>query len=100
VVAAGLDGLERRLEAPPPATGMAYADERSPKLPATLDLALAAFEQDETLRAGLGEEFVKLFLAVKRHEVQKARSVIPEYGRADWPDVVTDWERENLFEYL
>jgi len=100
VVAAGLDGIQRRLEPPPPTTQVAYADERSPKLPATLDDALSAFEEDDALGACLGEEFVKLYLAVKRHEIKKARTAIPEYSRADWPDVVTDWERENLFEYL
>ena len=100
VVAAGLDGVERKLEPPPPTSVVAYADEVSPKLPTTLDEALAAFEEDEALGASLGEEFVKLFLAVKRHEIQKGRAAIPEYARADWPDVVTDWERENLFEYL
>ena len=100
VVAAGLDGVERKLEPPPPTTAIAYADKVSPKLPATLDAALAAFEQDQVLGASLGEEFVKLFLAVKRHEIQKGRSAVPEYGRADWSDVVTDWERDNLFEYL
>jgi glutamine synthetase len=100
VVAAGLDGVERRLEPPPPTTRVAYADEESPKLPATLDDALAAFEADETMAGLLGDEFVHLFLAVKRHEIQKARSSIPEYGRAEWPDVVTDWERQHLFEYL
>ena len=36
----------------------------------------------------------------KEKEIQKARAVIPEYGRPDWPDVVTDWERDSLFEYL
>jgi len=100
VVAAGLDGVERELEPPPATAGLAYADQVSPKLPRTLDAALAAFDADEALGTSLGPEFVKLFLAVKRHEVQKGRSAIPEYGRADWPDVVTDWERANLFEYL
>jgi glutamine synthetase len=100
VVAAGLDGVERKLEPPPPTTVVAYADQSSPKLPATLDEAMAAFEADEVLGASLGEEFVKLFRAVKRHEIHKARSAIPEYARAEWPAVVTDWERENLFEYL
>jgi glutamine synthetase len=100
VVAAGLDGIQRRLEPPPATTIVAYADEQSPKLPTTLDEALEAFEQDEALGACLGEEFTHLYLAVKRHEIQKARTAIAEYGRADWPDVVTDWERQNLFEYL
>ncbi len=89
VVAAGLDGVERELE-----------PQASPRLPTTLDEAVAAFEQDAPLQACLGEEFVKLFLAVKRHEIQKARAAIPEYGRQEWSDVVTDWERQNLFEYL
>ena len=46
------------------------------------------------------EEFARLFLAVKRHESEKARAAIPEYDTPEWPDVVTTWERENLFEYL
>jgi glutamine synthetase len=100
VVAAGLDGVERKLEPPAPTAGLAYADEVSPKLPVTLDEAVAAFAKDEALGASLGREFVKLFLAVKRHEIQKSRAAIAEYGRADWPNVVSDWERENLFEYL
>jgi glutamine synthetase len=100
VVAAGLDGVERELEPPPATTTIAYADKAAPKLPTTLDAAVAAFEHDQVLVAGLGEEFVKLFLAVKRHEIQKGHSAIAEYGRANWSDVVTDWERQNLFEYL
>jgi glutamine synthetase len=100
VIAAGLDGMERQLEPPDPTTQVAYADEAAAKLPRTLDESLAAFEEDRALCACLGEEFVKLFLAVKRHETHKARSAVPEYGRDEWPDVVTDWEREHLFEYL
>jgi glutamine synthetase len=100
MVAAGLDGIERRLEPPPPTTAVAYADETSPRLPATLDEALAAFQADEALAARLGEEFGRVFLAVKRHEIAKARSAIAEYGGPTWSDVVTDWERENLLEYL
>jgi glutamine synthetase len=100
IVAAGLDGIERRLEPPPPTTVVAYADETSPRLPATLEEALAAFEADEALAARLGEEFGTLFLAVKRHEIEKARSAVAEYGGPTWSDVVTDWEREHLLEYL
>jgi glutamine synthetase len=100
VVAAGLDGVERELEPPAPTTAVAYVDQQAPKLPTTLDAALAAFQADDILRDSLGEEFVKLFLAVKHHEIQKSRAAIAEYSRPDWPDVVTEWERKNLFEYL
>ena len=100
VLAAGLDGVERRLEPRAPTTGLAYADETAAPLPRTLDEALVAFEADEALCECLGEEFVRLFLAVKRHECAKAREAVPEYARDDWPDVVTDWERQHLLEYL
>ncbi len=100
VIAAGLDGVERALEPPPPTTQVAYLDATATKLPRTLDEALAAFEADGTLCERLGEEFCHLFLAVKRHEIAKARAAIPEYDTPEWPDVVTPWERQHLFEYL
>jgi glutamine synthetase len=87
------------LAPPPPTSTIAYADESAATLPRTLDEALAAFEADGALWGCLGE-FVHLFLAVKRHESEKARAAIPEYGTAEWPDVVTAWERDNLFECL
>jgi glutamine synthetase len=100
MLAAGIDGVQRRIEPPEPTPGIAYANETAPQLPRTLDEALGAFEADTTLHEYLGDEFVRLFLAVKRHEVDKAREAIPEYGTSEWPDIVTEWERQNLFEYL
>lgn len=90
----------RVLADPPPTTRVAYLDEAATMLPRTLDEALAAFEADQALRDHLGEEFVHLFLAVKHHEIARARAGIPDYDRPEWPDVVTPWERQNLFEYL
>ena len=100
MVAAGIDGLTNEIEPPPPTDRIAYLDTQSTTLPRTLDEALAALEEDTGLREYLGEEFVTLFLAVKRFEIDKARAALPEYGSKDWPDEVTDWERDNLFEYL
>jgi glutamine synthetase len=100
VLAAGLDGVERGLEPPPPTREVAYLDDGAPKLPTTLPGALDALEKDDILLGYLGEEFVKLFLAVKRFEVEKARQSLAEFDSAQWPDIVTDWERDTLFEYL
>jgi glutamine synthetase len=100
VLAAGIDGLMERIEPPAPTEQIAYVDQSATPLPQTLDESLQAFEDDEKLKDLLGQEFVQLFLAVKRYEIQKARDALPEYGSADWPNVVTDWERQNLFEYL
>lgn len=100
MVAAGLDGIDKGLQPPAPTQKTAYDDEQAPKLPQSLDESLRALEEDADLRRYLGDEFISLFLAVKRHEVAKAKEALPEYESAEWPSVVTDWERENLFEYL
>lgn len=100
VLAAGIDGMRRRLEPPPSTAQIAYLDEKAVKLPVTLDESLGAFEQDGALRDCLGEEFVHLFMAVKRHEIAKARDAIGAYGTVEWPSIVSEWERDNLFEFL
>jgi glutamine synthetase len=69
-------------------------------LPLRLEHALDALEGDTSLRASLGEEFIKLFVAVKRHEIGKAQAAIPEYDQPTFLDTVTDWERSEYFEFL
>ena len=99
-VAAGLDGLRNRIEPPAPVTGIAYGLENVENLPIRLEWALDALEQDQTLRGALGEEFIKLFVAVKRHEIAKARTAIPGYDADDFVNRVEDWERNEYFEFL
>ena len=65
-------------------------------LPRTLEDSLAAFEADDALRSAFHPEFVKAFLALKRHEIEKARAANPGYGGDDWHDQVTDWERDQF----
>lgn len=60
-VAAGLDGLERQLECPPPMDAS-----RGRELPHTLAEALTALEKDHQLAARLGEDFVDCFVNCKR----------------------------------
>jgi glutamine synthetase len=52
------------------------------------------------LREALGEEFVKLFVAVKRHEIGKARAAIQSFDTPDFNNTVDQWERDELFEFL
>ena len=72
IIAAGIDGLRNHIEPPPAVEGIAYGLEGVQNLPAGLPQALDALEADTPLRDLLGEEFVKLYLAVKRHEIKKA----------------------------
>ena len=64
------------IQPPEPMATSAYQLDDLDLLPATLEESLDAFESDETLRDAFHPEFVKAFLALKRHEVKKAREAV------------------------
>jgi glutamine synthetase len=99
-LAAGLDGLKNKTEPPAEAKGIVHGATGHALLPARLEHSIAALEGDKALRAALGEEFIKLFLAVKRHEIGKAKAAIPEYDSPDFSTTVSEWERNEYFEFL
>jgi glutamine synthetase len=99
-LAAGIDGLKRRMAPPPPVTGVAYGRDGVVNLPIRLEDALDALEQDTVMREALGSEFVKLFLAVKRHEITKAAAAITNYSTPEFHNCVDGWERQEYFEFL
>ena len=99
-VAAGMDGLRSQLEPPAPVAGIAYGLEGVVDLPTCLDEAVDALEQDAVLQAALGPKFVKLFVAVKRHEINKAKAALSDYGTPEFSLRVDDWERQEYFEFL
>jgi len=83
-LAAGLDGIERKLELPPP-TVNAYAGD-APPLPRTLGEATRLFRESRVAREWLGEEFVDHYASTREWEVR-------QYEKA-----VTDWELARYFE--
>lgn len=91
-----LDGIERRIEPPPPLQENAYRLDDLVLLPRTLEESLEAFEADDALRTAFHPEFVQAYLALKRHEIAKARTANPGYGSEAWHDEVTDWERAQF----
>lgn len=91
VLAAGTDGIRRRLAPPAPVAGDAYRadpEHTGGRLPASLDEALDALEADEILTTALGREIVDTFLAVKRFEAERHRA---------W---VSDWEIQEYLHHL
>jgi len=86
LIAAGLDGIERRLELGPPLAGDAYARESLPEIPPTLREAIVALDGSATLRRALGD-------AVVEHYLHAARWEHSEFDRQ-----VTDWELRRGFE--
>jgi glutamine synthetase len=100
VLAAGLDGLKNKTEPPPETQGIAYGLTGVTDLPTRLEQSLDALGADTTLRDSLGDEFIKLFVAVKRHEIGKAKAAIPDYDSPDFNNTVHEWERNEYFEFL
>jgi glutamine synthetase len=99
-IAAGLDGLRNHIEPPAAVDGLAYGMDGPTLIPTRLETALDALEKDGPLRELLGEDLIRVFLAVKRHEVQKATDQALDYAAADWVDRVDDYEVRELFEFL
>jgi len=92
--------LKNKTEPPAETTGVAHGIPGVAGLPARLEQSVAALEGDAAMRTALGEEFIKLFVAVKRHEIGKARAAIPEYDSPDFGQTVHEWERAEYFEFL
>ncbi len=87
-VHAGLDGLRRGLQPPPP-TDAPYAepDEPAGRLPTSLAEALDALLDDRLLVQAMGADAVEVFVRAKRQEVARAEA-------ADDPD---RWQRREYF---
>ena len=86
LLSAGLAGIEEGLKPPEPSrAGPAEEDPSLEPLPTSLPEALGELEGEPATKDFFGEEFLKAYTAMRRHELSRF---------ADW---VTDWERE---EYL
>ncbi|RMH81636.1 MAG: glutamine synthetase [Actinomyces sp.] len=87
-LASGLAGIEKHIDPPAEFVGDVYAAAEVPRVPATLDEALARFAASEVARDALGAEVVEHyahFFAVEAEAFHTA---------------VTDWERRRYFERI
>lgn len=87
LLAAGLDGIERRIEPPPAFSGNVYTAE-VPRVPSSLNEAIAEFGGSEFVRRAFGDEVVEHYLHFARTEQRL-------FDRA-----VTTWERARFFERI
>ena len=91
ILAAGLDGLNRALECPEEAVGMAYDNEAAPVLPETFTEALDALEANAHLHDQLSKQLVETFLVLKRDEIERYNSEVSDPSTRD----VTHWEHDE-----
>lgn len=99
-LAAGMDGIRRRLLPTGPVKAGAAEAATAAALPNRLEDALDALERDDIIREALGHEFSRLFVGLKRQEIAKAQASIPDYGDASFSDRVDQWERHEFLELL
>ncbi|MGB6436225.1 MAG: glutamine synthetase family protein, partial [Bradyrhizobium sp.] len=83
-ILAGLDGIDRALEPPPPAD--TPYETQAPALPKTLREALDALKADTFFREKLGAGFVDYYLHIKNAEIERFQAE------------VSDWEHREYFE--
>jgi glutamine synthetase len=95
LIAAGLDGIDRKLDPGPPQNINLYeltleelADKGIKLLPQSLNEAIDALEQDAVICNGLGQDLAREFIRLKRMEWT-------EYSRH-----VSDWESRRYLEFF
>ena len=86
-LAAGLLGIQDGLDLAPEYPGCGEDDPDAPKLPGSLEQSLDALAADGAMRAMLGEDFIKLFGAVKRFELARFRCQVTEWERNEYLEV-------------
>jgi glutamine synthetase len=85
-LAAGLAGIEHRIEPPAPFRGDVYAAKSLPRVPGNLRDATALLEASALAKDAFGEEVVTHYLHFLRTEQRK------------FDEAVTSWERGRFFE--
>ncbi len=85
LIAAGLHGIEEKLEPPPPVEGNAYESDVE-RFPSTMVEAIAGLESSTMARQAFGDQVVDHYLNYARTEQRL------------FDQVVTCYERERLFE--
>lgn len=95
-VAAGLDGITRGAEPPPPVSADPYAAEAE-LLPTSMSEAIAVLENDTLFRREFGEGFVDYYLMMKRAENARYQAAVAENPTPEG-QAVSDWEMREYFE--
>lgn len=85
-LAAGLDGIQNRIEPPEIFQGDLYGAQELPRIPSTLREAIGEFERSDVAREAFGEDVAGHYLHFLRTEQRK------------FDEVVTCWERARYFE--
>jgi glutamine synthetase len=96
-IAAGLDGIRRKLDPPAPVEADPYAAEAT-MLPTSLREAVGALVEDTFYRKAFGDGVVDYLIQMKRAELARYESAVAENPPPEGQDV-SDWEMREYFEF-
>jgi glutamine synthetase len=96
-IAAGLDGMRRQLDPPPPVEADPYSTQNQ-MLPTSLSEAIGALEQDGFYRKAFGDTIVDYLLQMKRKEFGRYEAALADKPLAEGQEV-SDWEMNEYFEF-
>jgi glutamine synthetase len=88
MLAAGLAGVEEKLDCGDEYRGNAYVDPKLARLPATLREAATLFERSRLSRSAFGYAVVEFYVRHARLEIEA------------FDNAVTDWEKRRYFEQI
>ena len=98
IIAAGIDGVEKKRDPGPPLFVNMYKDgDNYPnikKLPSDLDQALEHLSNSEILLSALGEKNITSYLKLKEKELKDFTSK----DRFSKTEPITDWEKINTLD--
>jgi len=99
-LAAGMDGVTRKLTPPPAVDADPYAAADALPLPTSLAVALKALDSDAFYRAAFGDTLVDYLVMMKRAELTRYEAALADAESGHSPDEVTDWEMREYFEFF
>jgi len=95
-IAAGVDGLTRRLTPPPPVEADPYAADSAP-LPSSFAAGIDALAADPLYRSAFGNGFIDYYLMMKRAELARYTADVEDNPPAQ-DSQVSPWEMREYFE--
>jgi glutamine synthetase len=87
-VAAGLLGIEQKIDPGPPGAGDMFRDERYPKLPATLIEGVNQYAADEQLTDLMGADFTRIYTSVIRRDWQRYAEHVSDWEIREYRDLL------------
>lgn len=87
-VAAGLLGIEHKIDPGPPGSGDMFTDERYQKLPSTLIEGVNHYADDEQLTELMGADFTRIYTSVIRRDWQRYALHVSDWEIREYRDLL------------